>query len=143
MKQSAHRAVAIVGLGAVMPDASNTQTFWQNIKDGRYSISEVSGDRWDAELYYDADPKAPDKTYTKIGGWVRDWEWDPIKWKLPIPPRVAAQMDLTQKWAIVATREALEDCGYPERPLDPERTAVILGNAMGGDTHLMISEEQG
>jgi acyl transferase domain-containing protein len=122
-----------------MPDAANADKFWQNIKDGRYSISEVPGDRWDADLYYDADPKAPDKTYTKIGGWVRDWEWDPLKWKLPIPPRVAAQMDLTQKWAIVATREALADYGYPERHFDPERTAVILGNAMGGDTHLMTS----
>ena len=86
--------------------------------------------------YYDPDPKAPDKTYSKIGGWVRDWEWDPLKWKLPIPPRVSLAMDLTQKWAVVTAREALSDYGYPARPLNAERTAVILGNAMAGDTHL-------
>ncbi|MCA9553176.1 MAG: GAF domain-containing protein, partial [Myxococcales bacterium] len=34
-----------------------------------------------------------------------------------------------------AAREALEDYGYPNRPLDPTRTAVIVGNAMGGDRH--------
>jgi acyl transferase domain-containing protein len=122
-----------------MPDARDAQTFWQNIKAGRYSVSEVHPERWQAELYYDPDPKAPDKTYTKIGGWVRDWHWDPLGWKLPIPPRVSDQMDLTQKWGLMATREALADYGYPDRAMDPERTAVIFGNAMGGDTHLFTA----
>jgi len=136
MKSSAHRAVAIVGVGAVLPDAPNASAFWQNIRDGRYSITEVLKERWDPELYYDPDPKVPNKTYSKIGGWARAWEWDPLKWRMPIPPRVSQAMDLTQKWAVVTAREALADFGYPERPLNPERTAVILGNAMGGDTHL-------
>ena len=133
---AAERAVAIVGVGALMPDAPNAPKFWQNIREGRYSIKEVIRERWDPDLYYDPDPKAPDKTYSKIGGWVRDWEWDPLKWKLPIPPRVSVAMDLTQKWAVVTAREALGDYGYPGRALNPERTAVILGNAMAGDTHL-------
>ncbi|MBN2338074.1 MAG: polyketide synthase, partial [Acidobacteria bacterium] len=137
MKASAaEKAVAIVGVGAVLPDAPNAPRFWQNVRDGVYSITEVEKERWDSALYYDADPKAPDKTYTKIGGWVREWEWDPLKWKLPIPPRVSQAMDLTQKWGVVTAREALLDYGYPSRPLNTERTAVIYGNAMGGDTHL-------
>jgi acyl transferase domain-containing protein len=136
MKSSAHRAIAIVGVGAVLPDAPSANAFWQNVRDGRYSITEVPKERWDPELYYDPDPKVPNKTYSKIGGWVRAWEWDPLKWRLPIPPRVSQAMDLTQKWAVVTAREALADFGYPERPLNPERTAVILGNAMGGDMHL-------
>ena len=114
MKSSAHKAVAIVGVGAVLPDAPNASTFWQNIKSGRYSITDVPRERWNPELYYDPDPKVPDKTYSKIGGWVRDFEWDPLKWKLPIPPRVSASMDLAQKWAIIATREAL--VGRPRMP---------------------------
>ncbi len=133
---AAEKAVAIVGVGALMPDAPNAPKFWQNVREGRYSIKEVIRERWDPNLYYDPDPKAPDKTYSKIGGWVREWEWDPLKWKLPIPPRVSLAMDLTQKWAVVTAREALSDYGYPGRPLNPERTAVILGNAMAGDTHL-------
>jgi len=139
MSKSAHKAVAIVGVGGLMPDAPNAAAFWQNIKDGRYSISDVPRDRWDADLYYDADPTAPDKLYSRIGGWVRDWEWEPLKWKLPIPPKVGDLMDLTQKYAIVTSREALADYGYPESKLDPERTAVIFGIAMGGDNHLMTA----
>jgi acyl transferase domain-containing protein/NAD(P)-dependent dehydrogenase (short-subunit alcohol dehydrogenase family)/acyl carrier protein len=136
MKGSAREAVAIVAVGAVLPDAPNARIFWENIKNGRYSITEVSPSRWDPALYYNADPKAPDKTYSKIGGWARDWEWDPLKWKIPMPPRVSQALDQTQKWAVVTAREALTDYGYPSRPLNAERTAVILGNAMAGDSHL-------
>jgi acyl transferase domain-containing protein/acyl carrier protein len=137
MEDTASRAIAIVGVGAVLPDAANAAAFWENVKSGRYSISEVTPNRWDPALYYDSDHSAPDKTYSKIGGWVREYEWDPLKWRLPIPPRVAAAMDDTQKWAIACTREVLNDYGYPERPLDLNRTAVILGNAMGGEHHYL------
>jgi acyl transferase domain-containing protein/acyl carrier protein/NAD(P)-dependent dehydrogenase (short-subunit alcohol dehydrogenase family) len=136
MRVSVPKAVAIVGVGAILPDAPDAPKFWQNIKEGRYSITDVKKERWDPELYYDPDPKAPDKSYSKIGGWVREYEWDPLKWRLPIPPRVSKSMDFPQRWAVAGTREALNDYGYPSRPLNPERTAVILGNAMGGDKQL-------
>ena len=139
MEDTASRAIAIVGAGAILPDAPNVPAFWENIKNGRYSITEVSPDRWDPSYYYDPDPSVPDKTYSKIGGWVRDHVWDPVKWHLPIPPRVTDAMDQAQKWAIAATREALEDYGYPKRPLDPDRVAVILGNAMAGEKHYLTS----
>jgi acyl transferase domain-containing protein/NAD(P)-dependent dehydrogenase (short-subunit alcohol dehydrogenase family)/acyl carrier protein len=139
MENTAHRAIAIVGVGAVLPDAPNVAAFWENVKNARYSITDVPVGRWDPNLYYDADPKAPDKTYSKIGGWVREFVWDPVKWRLPIPPRVADAMDGAQKWAIAATREALEDFGYPKRPLDLDRTAVILGNAMAGEKHYLTA----
>ncbi|MGB9471403.1 MAG: type I polyketide synthase, partial [Candidatus Acidiferrum sp.] len=135
MESTSYRAIAIVGVGAVLPDAPNVASFWKNVKDGRYSISEVTPSRWDPALYYDTDHNVPDKTYSKIGGWVREHVWDPIKWHLPIPPRVVDAMDESQKWAIACTREALEDFGYPERTLDANRTAVILGNAMAGEKH--------
>ena len=60
--------IAIVGAGAILPDAPNVATFWENVKKGRYSITEVEPDRWDPGLYYDPDPRAPDKTYSKLGG---------------------------------------------------------------------------
>ena len=139
MKDTAHRAVAVVGVSAIMPGASNARAFWENLKSGTYSITDVDPERWDPELYYDPDPKAPDKTYSKIGGWVRDFDWDPLAWRLPVPPKVSDAMDRTQKWAIAATREALADCGHFDNPLDSDRTAVVLGNAMAGDMHYLTA----
>ncbi len=127
--------VAIVGVGAVLPDAPDAATFWSNLVEGRYSISEVPTERWNPDWYWDPDPAAPDRTYSKIGGWVRELEWDPMGWRMPIPPKVADAMDDAQKWAVSCTRAVLDDYGYPERPLPAERTAVIIGNAMAGENH--------
>ena len=49
--------IAIVGLGAIMPEAPNVAAFWENITKGRYCITDVPKDRWDPELYYDPDPR--------------------------------------------------------------------------------------
>ena len=90
MENTSHRAIAIVGAGAILPDAANVSAFWENVKNGRYSITEVDRDRWDPALYYDPDHSAPDKTYSTIGGWARDYVWDPMKWRLGVPPCVIA-----------------------------------------------------
>ena len=132
-------AAAIVGVGAIMPDAPDRAAFWHNVTSGRYSISEVDPERWDPALYYDPDPKAPEKTYSKIGGWVREWDWDPFAWKLPIPPKVSEGMDDAHKWAVGCTRMALSDAGWPDRPLDLDRTAVIIGNALSGEKHYLTA----
>lgn len=133
------RAIAVVGLGAILPDAPDVPTFWSNIQSGRYSISDVPPNRWREEFYFNPDPSVPDKTYTKIGGWVREFQFEPLKWKIPIPPKVQVTMDESQQWAIAACRQALLDYGYPERQLDNERVAVIFGNAMAGENHYRTS----
>ncbi|MCU7729478.1 SDR family NAD(P)-dependent oxidoreductase [Actinoplanes sp. KI2] len=127
--------IAVVGVGAIMPDAPDAAAFWANIKAGRYSIGDVPPERWDPALYYDPDPRAPDRTYSRIGGWVRAYEWNPLGWRLPVPPAVGAQMEEGQKWSVAASRAALLDAGWPDWTVDPERVAVILGNALGGDKH--------
>ena len=127
--------VAIVGISAIMPEAPNAAAFWNNITEGRYCVTDVPKDRWDPDLYYDPDPRVPDKTYSRIGGWVREFPWDPIAWRLPIPPKVGDQMDDTQKWAVSAARAALVDAGWPDWKVDPQRVAVIIGNAIGGEKH--------
>jgi 3-oxoacyl-(acyl-carrier-protein) synthase len=134
-EDTARRAVAIVGMSAIMPEAPDAAAFWENIAKARYSITDVPPERWDPALYYDPDPAAVDKTYSKIGGWVREFEWNPLAWRLPIPPKVGEQMDDGQQWAINLTRAALMDAGWPQRPIDGERTAVILGNALAGEKH--------
>ena len=139
MSDSLDNAIAVIGVGAILPDAPNAAAFWHNVTTGRYSISEVDPARWDPELYYDADPHVSEKTYSKIGGWVRDWEWNPLGWKLPIPPKVGDAMDDGQKWAVACARMALMDAGWPERPLDLDRTAVIIGNALAGEKHYLTS----
>ncbi|MCG8350210.1 MAG: acyltransferase domain-containing protein, partial [Chloroflexales bacterium] len=137
MDLRADRAIAIVGVGAILPDAPNAPAYWQNICNKRYSIIDVPPERWSVADYFDPDPSAPDKTYSKIGSWVRGFEFD---WKrFRIPPKVAAAMDQGQQWAVTIAAEALADYGYPDRPLDTERTGVVIGTAMGGELHYLTT----
>ncbi len=129
------KMIAIVGLGAVLPDAFDVASFWNNILNSKYSVTDVPADRWSVDLYYDPDHTAEDKTYSKIGAFVKGYTFDPLKNGLIIPPKLLSEMDLTQQWAIAVSQQALKDYGYPERKLDPERMAVIFGNANAGEFH--------
>ena len=123
--------VAVVGIGAIMPGALNKDQFWSNIKEGKYCITEVPASYWDYKLFYDPDHKAEDKLYSKIGGFIpQEFKFNPLKYR--IPPQIAKQMDNVQFLAIETTRMALEDAGYDKKTYDHDRTAVIIGNSMGG-----------
>ncbi|MBA4420235.1 MAG: hypothetical protein C0391_03735, partial [Anaerolinea sp.] len=122
-------------MGAILPDAFNVPAFWENISNKKYSITDVPADRWNVANYFDPDPAVLDKTYTKIGAYVKGYQLDAFKLGLPIPPKVMVMMDFTQQWAIAASSQALVDYGYPGRPLDPERVAVIFGNSNAGESH--------
>jgi malonyl CoA-acyl carrier protein transacylase len=121
--------IAIVGIGIIAPKAFNKDEFWNNIITKKNCIIEVPKDRWDWRLYYDPDPKAKDKTYSKIGGFIENFNFDPIKYK--IPPIAAEQISRLQKLTIEATKMALDDCGYTPGKWDPKRVGVIIANAMG------------
>jgi acyl transferase domain-containing protein/NAD(P)-dependent dehydrogenase (short-subunit alcohol dehydrogenase family) len=120
--------VAIVGMSAIMPGAGDVRTFWEHTLQGFDAITEVPGDRWDWRLYYDADPKAPDKIVSKWGGFVPDVPFDPLRYGMP--PSSLPSIEPVQLLLLEATRAAIEDAGYADRPFDRERTAVVLG--MGG-----------
>ncbi|MBT3955439.1 MAG: SDR family oxidoreductase [Elusimicrobiaceae bacterium] len=122
--------IAIIGIGAIMPGALSKQEFWQNITAGKSSITEVPKTHWDPALFYDPDHKAKDKTYSKIGGFIQGFQFNSLKYR--IPPQIAKQMDTVQCLAIETSMMALEDSGYDKKEFDRTRTAVIIGNAMGG-----------
>ena len=137
MTDRSERAVAIVGLGAILPDAPSARAFRDNVWAKKYSIIDVPPGRWSVADYYDPDPSAPAKTYSRIGAWVQGFEFDWKRWH--IPPRVAGAMDEGQQWAVTIAAEALADYGYPDKKLDTERTAVVLGNAMAGERHYLTT----
>jgi malonyl CoA-acyl carrier protein transacylase len=140
----AKEPIAIVGLGCVLPDAPDVQTFWDNVLSGKSSIREVPKDRWDPALYYSTDKSVQDATYTKIGGFVTNDAFNGLDYRMP--PSTVAQIDPVQRWALSATRQAFKDAGYKSglkgdegRDFDRNRCAIILGNAMGGELQKQTS----
>ncbi len=122
--------IAVIGMGAIMPGALNKEEYWQNIVQGKNCITEVPKEKWDSSLFYSADRTAPDKTYSKIGGFITGYKFNSLKYK--IPPAVAKQMDSIQCLALDIAQMALEDSGYDKKDFDHTRTAVIVANSVGG-----------
>ncbi|MFH0974431.1 MAG: SDR family NAD(P)-dependent oxidoreductase [Spirochaetota bacterium] len=125
--------IAIIGLGCYFPKARGIDQFWQNVLNKVNCITEIPKGRWDPAVYYSPDKNAPDKTYSKIGGFVDPFDFSILAKKFKIPPMILNAMDVTQKFALLATSDALEDAGYGNKEFDRSRTAVIIGNSMGGD----------
>ncbi len=122
-------AVAIVGVGGVFPLARDAATFWANVLAGRDCIRELPPDRFDASLYYDPDPRAPDRSYCRVAGYIDEIPVDPRQ--LRIPPLVWRSMDRFQRLALAAAVEAFADAGLDRRPFDHDRAGVFLGFASG------------
>ncbi|MGB3651842.1 MAG: beta-ketoacyl synthase N-terminal-like domain-containing protein, partial [Rivularia sp. (in: cyanobacteria)] len=120
--------IAIIGMGSVFPQAKNLQEYWEKIIVGADCITDVPASRWNVEDYYDPDPKAPDKTYCKRGGFIPDIDFNPMEFGLP--PNQLEVTDISQLLSLVVAKQALCDAGYAESGFDHDRTGVILGVAL-------------
>jgi len=126
----AREPVAIVGMACLFPKAKDLEKYWQNILDKVDAIEEVPIEQWDWRNFYDPDPLARDKIYSKWGGFLEPVEFDPTKYG--IPPASLSSIDPMQVLLLEVTEAALKDAGYGERPFPRERTSVILANAGHG-----------
>lgn len=104
--------VAIVGIGCRFPGGVFTpDQYWDFMLRRGDGIVEVPGDRWNTDLYYDPDPEAPGRAYTRHGGFVTCSPWDFDAEFFGISPREAEVMDPQQRWVLEVAWEALDDAG--------------------------------
>ncbi|MCW2959124.1 MAG: acyltransferase protein, partial [Solirubrobacterales bacterium] len=122
--------VAIVGMSCILPGAPDLATFWSNVLGGVDAVGEVPPDRFDAAAYFDPDRAAPDKSYSRWGGFIPDVPFDPVAFGMP--PNSLRSIEPFQLLGLVAAKAALDDAGYAERPFPRERTSVLLGAGGGG-----------
>jgi len=123
--QHAHVPIAIIGIGCMFPKSRNLQEYWSNLREGTDGISDIPETHWDPQEYFDSDPKSPDKTYAKRGGFLPPIDFDPLAFG--ILPNALEATDTSQLLSLVAAQEALRDAGYLDRDIDRDRVSVIIG----------------
>ncbi|WP_235900421.1 beta-ketoacyl synthase N-terminal-like domain-containing protein [Lolliginicoccus suaedae] len=122
-----HQQVAIVGMGALFPGASNLGEYWNNLVRGVDSITEVPADRWDDTLY---DPSArehprADAFYCRRGGFV-EADIDPERFG--IMPNSVDDIEPDQLIALRVAADTIDDAGgIAALPADRSRIGVVLG----------------
>ncbi|MDB4930806.1 MAG: omega-3 polyunsaturated fatty acid synthase subunit, PfaA, partial [Myxococcaceae bacterium] len=122
--------IAIVGVSALFPGSTDAQGFWRDILLGRDLITDVPPSHWLIEDYYDPDPSAPDKTYSKRGAFLPDVAFDPMEFG--IPPSIVPATDTAQLLALIVAQRVLDDATQGQfAKMDRERASVILGVTSG------------
>ncbi|MFJ6851026.1 SDR family NAD(P)-dependent oxidoreductase [Streptomyces sp. NPDC091271] len=120
--------IAIIGVAGRYPKARTVDEFWANLAAGRDCVTTIPAGRWDHEAYFDPDPDAPGKTYSRWGGFVDGVdEFDPLFFN--ISPAEAERMDPQERMFLQCVYETVEDAGYtPDRlkaPTNSGRTPAI------------------
>ncbi|HKO92510.1 MAG TPA: type I polyketide synthase, partial [Polyangiaceae bacterium] len=119
--------IAIVGIGCRFPGgASGPAEFWRLLGQGFDATSDVPPERWAADEFYDPNPEAAGKAYTKRGAFLDRVDGFDAEF-FGISPREAAGMDPQQRLLLEVVWEALEDAGIAPARLRGSSTGVWVG----------------
>ncbi|MDQ0059016.1 acyl transferase domain-containing protein [Paenibacillus harenae] len=132
--------IAIIGISGRYPGANSMEEFWDNLKHGRDSVTEIPSDRWNVEQYFNPDKNQAGGMYSKWGGFMEDVDkFDPLFFN--ISPREAELMDPQERLFLETVWHAIEDAGYNKSGLG-RKVGVYVG-AMWGQYQLLAAEANG
>ncbi|ACU62721.1 SDR family NAD(P)-dependent oxidoreductase [Chitinophaga pinensis] len=124
--------IAIIGISGRYPGGDNLAAFWESLKNGKDSISEIPADRWSLDDFYVPDKTAAlenGKSYSKWGGFINGHaDFDPQFFN--ISPREAVNIDPQERLFLQACWEVMEDAGYTRRQIAEQfahRVGVFAG----------------
>ncbi len=120
-------SIALIGMACRFPGGATTpEHYWELLASGQAAVQDIPPDRWIIDDYYDANPDAPGKMYTRSGCFI-DRVADFDAQRFGIAPREAIALDPQQRLLLEVTHEALERAGQPIDQLKGSRTGVFMG----------------
>ncbi|WP_410586364.1 SDR family oxidoreductase [Amycolatopsis sp. lyj-23] len=110
-------AIAVVGMGLVVPGAESPEQFWELLRSGAPAFTEP-GDRYPLDTFWAADPGDRDRTYARTAGFVRMGRHEDV----------APDASLSSSWLRHALGQALPDGSST-------RSSLFIGACSDGDQH--------
>lgn len=120
-------AIAIIGQACRFPGgATDPEKFWQLLRAGTDTITDIPADRWDVDSFYDADPEKPGRMYVRRGSFLANvTDFDPEFFN--ISPREAAALDPQHRLLLELAWESLEHAAIAPTSLVGSATGVFVG----------------
>lgn len=119
--------IAIIGMSCRFPGGANDpDSYWRLLSNEKDAITEVPPDRWDIDEYFDSDPDAAGKMYTRWGGFLGQVDlFDPAFFGMS--PKEAASLDPQQRLLLEVAWESVENAGIDPGKLDGSKSSVFIG----------------
>ncbi|MDJ0876304.1 MAG: beta-ketoacyl synthase N-terminal-like domain-containing protein, partial [Desulfobacterales bacterium] len=121
--------IVFAGLGVVLPDSPDVDTFWQNLEEGRTVFSAIPEDRFHNGSYAEEPEDSNYRIPQVKAGVVRDYRFNNVQFR--IPPATARSLDRAQLFALDAASQAIKAANLEPLLTPGNRTAVILGTLPG------------
>jgi acyl transferase domain-containing protein len=136
INKNARAPIAVVGISGRFPGSENIVAFWENLKNNRDLITEISADRWDWNT-----SGALQKSAGRWGGFITDIDkFDALHFN--ISPKEAELMDPQQRITLEAVYHALEDAGIASDALKGSNAGVFIG-VSSSDYATLIHQQPG
>jgi len=120
--------VGITGMAIVNALGNSPQEIWEASLAMRSGIIEVPLSNWDHSLYFDPDPRAPEKTYCKVAAFQN---LEITRKELGIPPQDFRTMSNSTRLTLWLAHQALADSGILDADIPRERIAVLVSQNSG------------
>ncbi|MCR4441101.1 MAG: beta-ketoacyl synthase N-terminal-like domain-containing protein [Peptococcaceae bacterium] len=143
--QAAAGDIAVIGMAGRYPGAGNLREFWNNLKKGKESITEVPKDRWDWKRLEGINSPSG-KGIPRWGGFIDDPACFDHEF-FHLSPRQAEELDPQERLILETCWEAIEDAGYTPGTLTPvgerkqKRPVGVFIGVMHNDYLLVGAEE--
>ncbi|PQO42355.1 type I polyketide synthase [Blastopirellula marina] len=121
------RAIAVVGMGCILPGADQIDQLWQLIQSGTDPKGPPPEDRWSPQNQR----MAAEKGFIPRGGFIDNYQYDWRKHR--VPPKQVLEADPLQFMFLDAAEKALADAGYDRESIPQELAGVVVCTEFGGD----------
>ncbi len=120
--------IAITGMSIVNSLGNSPEEVWAACIALKSGIIPVPGTKWPHEKFFDPRPRAPEKTYCRVGAF-QHIEVD--RKELGIPPQDFRTMTASTRITMWLAQQAIQDSGILESDIPRERIGVLISQNSG------------
>jgi len=120
--------IAITGMSIVNSLGNSPEEVWSACSELKSGIIEVPPSKWPYEMFFDPRPRAPEKTYCKVGAFQNI---EVERKELGIPPQDFRTMTASTRITMWLANQAILDSGILDSDIPRSRIAVLISQNSG------------
>lgn len=128
--------IAIIGVSCEFPGAESVDEFWENLTQGKVSISRIPDERWENSKYLQGKKGDRYKIYCPTGGFIKNIHAFDYGY-FGMDEEEALVLDAHQKLMLMLAKHVFDDAGYGKQEIYGEDISIYMAASQSGNTELI------